>query len=177
MWLWKDSLTTSKYLLCVASIINWRHYEWQTNSWFPARGGHWYSKTVASVGRICGGATSRAWSTQSNSIIALIFNLMLVETRPRWNCLAPLWSACLCAESRQKGFYQKQASFKAGKRRCIFYTQLYYLCLSISAMTSLVKGDSLPKTLELIQTLLKLPVKKVFFNVNFKGLFFGRGCF
>lgn len=124
------------------------------------------------MGRICGGATSRAWSTQSNSIIALIFNLTLVETRPRWNCLAPLWSACLCAESRQKGFYQKRASFKAGKRRCIFYTQLYYLRLSISAMTSLVKADSLPKTPELIQTLLKLPVKKVFFNVNFKGLFF-----
>lgn len=144
--------------------------------WFPARG-HCYSKTVASVGRICGWATSRAWSTQSNSIIALIFNLTLVETRPRWNCLAPLWSACLCAESRQKGFYQKQASFKAGKRRCIFHTQLYYLRLSISAMTSLVKGDPLPEQLELIQTLFKWPVKKVFFNVNFKGLFFWKRLF
>lgn len=129
------------------------------------------------MGRICSGATSRAWSTQSNSIMALIFNLTLVETRPRWNCLAPLWSACLCAEWRQKGFYQKQASFKAGKRRCIFHTQLYYLRLSISAMTSLVKGDSLPKQPELIQTLFKLPVKKVFFALTLRGVFWGKRLF
>lgn len=134
-------LTTSKYLLCAASIIIWRHSEWQTNRGFflliPSPY-HCYSKAVAFVERIRGGATSRAWSTQSNSIIALIFNLTLAETRPQWNCLAPLWSACLCAELQQKGFYQKQASFKAGKRRCIFHTQLYYLFLSISAATSLV---------------------------------------
>lgn len=44
-------------------------------------------------------------------------------------------------------------------------------------MTSLVRGDSLPKTLELIQTLFKLPVKKVFLTVTLRGFFLEKAVF